>query len=199
MTPDDVKDGLKNGLFKRPDMEFTEEKVGGYVLHVLKGPGDQSFCIPQSKIVLVGRADVLRKILERDKRPRLSPSFERAFSSADFGCSRVRIGAGKRAGAEGLAGLQQGRVFPEASCSEVDFGSDHATKLTLYFKTPAEAEAAGKEAEESLKKEIPSGSESMKEARQNARVRSSGSTLTISTRVREQTVIDEMKGLKTGR
>jgi len=194
MTPAEIKEGLQNGLFKQV-MEFTEEKVGPYVLYVQKGPGANSFCLPESRIVVVGPADSLRKILQRDKRPQLSASFEKAFAGADFSSSKVSIGAGKRAGAGGVAGLQQGRAFPDASCTETNYGSDHTSKVTFYFKDSAAAEDARKEAEESLKKEVPSGREAVKEARKNARVRTSGSTLIISTSVREETVIKDMKQL----
>ena len=45
---------FRPSIFGKVNLEFTEEKVGAYVLYAQKG-GNQSFCIPESRIVVVGR------------------------------------------------------------------------------------------------------------------------------------------------
>lgn len=190
LKPEEIKEGMGKSPLGNVKVEFSEEKVGSHVLYVAKGLGPTSFCIPESKILLVGSAATLRKILERGKTPEMSENFKKAYSAADFSNARVSVSGSKKAGG-GLIGIGS-KVKPEASLLQVSYGSNITTKQVYYFKDSADAEEARKEAEESLQKEPIINSEMIKEMRKNASISKFGSTLTLSTYVREQTMIDEM-------
>jgi hypothetical protein len=180
--------GLKRG--------FAEEKVGSYVLYKLDaGLMARAFCVPESKIVLVGAADELRKILQRDKKPEFSEGFQRAWSDADFSATWVVIIATITGGKPGGDKMAGGAQLPAATLTQLDYGTTVKVIIVSYYKDADDAEEGRKQVVEKLEKRgvttLGLGTESNKELKQNASVSRSGSKVTLTSSVKDQTMIDD--------
>jgi len=61
--------------------KFTKEAVGDYAMYTR---GTSAFCVAESKVVLLGEPDTLRKVLKRDGKPNFSEGMKAAIKEADF-------------------------------------------------------------------------------------------------------------------
>jgi hypothetical protein len=201
LKPDELKNALKPGGFgfggggmEQGGGEYIEEKAGGYSLFVRKNKGgggiEFSFCVPESRIIICGQADHLRKILRRDKKPELPETFRKAYNGADFSNSAVTVVGGQKGFGGGIGG-GKAKAEAEATCMQINYGSSMSIKVTAYFKDSETAERARREAEDEMKNEKVGNSDVLKELRRNARVSKSGSSVTVSTSVREETILNE--------
>jgi hypothetical protein len=70
---------IKSAIGQQP-MDYRETKVGRYTLY----EGSATFCPVDSKLIVFADAITLRKILERDGKPKLSEAMQAAVKQADF-------------------------------------------------------------------------------------------------------------------
>ncbi len=68
----------------RKGTTYTEVKVGKYLLHEPADANSPAFCVPDKKVVIVGRTEALRTILQRDKKPVFPEGLQMAMKQADF-------------------------------------------------------------------------------------------------------------------
>jgi phage FluMu protein Com len=73
---------------KNAAASFTETRANGKTINErntqFPGQNSMSFCVVDSKLVLMGNASVLKTVLERDKAPDLSEKMKTAMKAADF-------------------------------------------------------------------------------------------------------------------
>jgi len=198
---EDIKAAFKSGQFTK-DFDYTEETVGSYKLYVhkIKGfggkeiEGGMAFCVPESHILLTGNPETLRKVLKRDKKPEMSAGMKKAFADASFSNTTVHVSSTKSLGILSASGKD--RTSQEGSCMMTDYGSSIKHKIIIYYKDTESAEKAKKDWEEDLKKEPLEQSESSREARKSASISRSGSTVTVTYSVKEQTAINDIKKIR---
>ncbi len=65
------------------DHTFKEEKVGTFTMYVPDQEYRSAFCLQNNKTLLSGRVKELKPVLERTKKPELSPGLHAALRSAD--------------------------------------------------------------------------------------------------------------------
>jgi hypothetical protein len=71
------------------DTKYTEVKVGKYTMQEGEKPqyakrAAKAFCVADSKVVIWGRADSLKAVLERDKKPELSAGMQTVLKETDL-------------------------------------------------------------------------------------------------------------------
>src|SRR5262249_9166477 len=82
ITAADLLAKIKNG-------KYTDVKVNKYTMYQGEQPSyskipPKAFCVVDSKLVVYGRADTLRAVLERDKKPELSSGLQTALKETDL-------------------------------------------------------------------------------------------------------------------
>ncbi|MGE3804988.1 MAG: hypothetical protein AB7K24_09980 [Gemmataceae bacterium] len=97
ISADDLQASLKKS---QPWVkEFKEEKVGSYTVYryaeigtsfrvagqsAPKAELNEAFCLPESNVIVMGKFDVLKAVLERGKPAELSPELVAAMKEVDF-------------------------------------------------------------------------------------------------------------------
>jgi DNA-directed RNA polymerase subunit RPC12/RpoP len=141
----DAKDILADKNNKGP---YKESTVNGYTLY--EGPSD-AFCVPDKKHVVAGKADTLRKILQRDKKPEFSDNMKAAMKRVDFSKSvAVALDSeGSTANsptAKDLAPMELQWAALEANCK-----TDIEVTITVQSKSENGAKEIKKKADELVK------------------------------------------------
>jgi hypothetical protein len=76
---------------KGPDIKsnlgktFSETTVNGSTIYQNDNDNDQSFCVVEADLVLVGKFKLLKAVVDRGKKPELSEAMQNALKKADFG------------------------------------------------------------------------------------------------------------------
>jgi len=154
VTADDVKRWDGRGAWMPP------EKVRGYVIHsVLQGPVEadhdsSSFCVPSSKVVLLGGARSLRKVLKRNGGATMNPQMERGLKMVDLDKHLVKVVGYQEPGGASLGNDNplspgtlthtKGRVVVLKTC-QTQFGAT-VDSTVVFVCTDAEAAQALKPA-----------------------------------------------------
>jgi hypothetical protein len=142
---------------------FTGSKVGSYTLYETPGGDGNAFCVAKSKLVLFGPASSLRSVLQRNKKPDLSPKLNAAVKEADFSSTIViaaaapKQGGGKPAGNIGGLPISGAALF--AGDDDVDgmvlqakVTADVSLTFMLLCRDPATATVAKRKLDEGLTK-----------------------------------------------
>lgn len=191
VTASDLLAKIKNG-------KYTEVKVNKYAMQ----QGEQSsyskiapkaFCVVDAKLVVYGRADTLRAILERDKKPELSSGLQTALKETDLtkpiafavDFKDIMAKANRRPSKDPLS---QGMGMVEALAGQATFNPDRITATALCKDAEAadnlrkliEGGLVAAKMQPGLPKEFTSGLESVK-------VTSSGSKLTLTSDLKAAT------------
>jgi hypothetical protein len=144
----DLTSKAKNG-------KFNSETVGSYTVYTR---GKDALCVPESKLILLGEAETLKKVLKRDRAPELSPGMKAALKETDF--SKTIAVAADLKGLVGKSGGRQGNNamggLPFSGGADeilknaegvggwVSVKSDIAWKITVIFKDSTSASDAKK-------------------------------------------------------
>lgn len=67
-----------------PKANYTETKVGKYVLYDPQNSLNPAFCVLDKKRLVFGDKDALREVLQRDKKPDFSKNMQEALKQMDF-------------------------------------------------------------------------------------------------------------------
>jgi hypothetical protein len=73
----DLRSRIKNS-------NYTETKIGKYVVHESQNVLHPTFCVVDKKRVVVGKKEVLQAVLQRDKKPEFSKNLQDALKQTDF-------------------------------------------------------------------------------------------------------------------
>jgi hypothetical protein len=141
----DAKDILADKNNKGP---YKEATVNGYTLY--EGPSD-AFCVPDKKHVVAGKADILRKVLQRDKKPEFSENMNAAMKKVDFSKSvAVAMDSAGAAGnspfAKDLNSMELQWAALEANCK-----TDIDVTITVQSKSENGAKEIKKKADDLVK------------------------------------------------
>ncbi len=63
---------------------YSQSKVGKYVVHSSQDPANPSFCVLEKTRLLVGHKDTLHSVVLRDKKPDFTKNMEAAMNCVDF-------------------------------------------------------------------------------------------------------------------
>lgn len=69
---------------KIPNSNYTEAKIGKYVVQESQTPAHPTFCVLDKKRVLFGEKDAVRAVLLRDKKPEFAANMQAALKQVDF-------------------------------------------------------------------------------------------------------------------
>jgi len=198
---EEVRERLINYHRELLHAAVSEEAVGSYKLFVMKHPLDVesnslSFCIPENNILIFGPPDVVRKILQRKKKPEFSARLKKIFSEVDFTRSDVEVIAPAReSNEEEKDGFDLGAEsrHVEAAYTELNQDTTIFYKIVYICKDAAGAEEVRKKVNELYKQESPKDTATDKERRSNLKVSRSGVTVTVTSHVKEQSLLDDLK------
>lgn len=70
---------------------YAQETVGAYILYVPSTKWRESFCFINDKTIAFGRADELKKVLARDRKPDFSANLQAAIKAADLSASLTMV------------------------------------------------------------------------------------------------------------
>jgi hypothetical protein len=140
---------------------FTSAKVGSYTLYETPGGNGDGFCVAKPKLIVFGPAKSLREVLQRNKKPDLSPKLSTAMKEADFSKTIVVAAAAPKQGAgkpANIGGLPIGGN-PFAGDDDVDgvvvqvkVATDVSITLVAICKDSATATVAKRKIDEGLTK-----------------------------------------------
>jgi hypothetical protein len=137
---------------RTPNIDYMETKVAGKTVYEprpraggIPSQNTEGFCVVGSKLVVFGKVDTLKSVLNRGKAPELSDRMNGLLKSADFSkavtiVAQSDTSKGVGGGFGGLFGPQAGlsggknEVDPESAVGTVAVDSDLTMKLTLTFK-----------------------------------------------------------------
>jgi hypothetical protein len=69
---------------KIPNANYTETKIGKYVLHDPQNSSSPAFCILDKKRLVIGDKEAVREVLQRNKKPEFSKNMQDALKQVDF-------------------------------------------------------------------------------------------------------------------
>jgi hypothetical protein len=139
----DLRTNMKNTT-------YTETKIGKYLLQEPADPSSPAFCVPDKKVVIVGKTEALRAVLKRDKKPVFSEGLQTAMKQVDFS-KTIAFAMDARASQSkpgAVAGMPMGpeRMFQE-SLDKADglavqskIGSDVRLDITILCPNSRNAE-----------------------------------------------------------
>jgi hypothetical protein len=136
---------------RTPNLDYIETKVAGKSVYEprprgggISSPNAEGFCVVDSKLVVFGKVDTLKSVLNRGKAPELSDRMNSLLKSADFSkavtlvaqsdtAKGVGSGFGDLFGPAGLPGGKN-QVEAESAVGTLAVDKDLTLKLTLTFK-----------------------------------------------------------------
>jgi hypothetical protein len=140
----DLRTGMKRTT-------YTETKIGKYLLQEPADSSSPAFCVPDKKVVIVGKTEALRAVLKRDKKPVFSEGLLAAMKQVDFSktiafAMDARTGQSKPGappaapflGANPL--LAQGFDKADGLAVQSQFGSDVRVDITILCRESKNAE-----------------------------------------------------------
>ncbi len=204
----DIQSGMKEN---NKEAKFTEKKVGSYTMYENDSKWGESFAVVGSKVVVIGPAEDLKKILERNKKPEFAAGMQKALDKADF--SKTIAFAVNVKELDDRAKKEMSRELPPGSNIDLDSvegvagylhaSSDLSASFTATCKDSGTAEKLKKQADESLNdgkkqlKEIPFPMpKEVSEIIASVKVSQSGATATVSLTVKSATIISIYKEFK---
>ncbi len=75
---------LQEILSKVSNGNYSQSKVGKYVVHSSQNPANPSFCVLEKSRLLIGHKDTIHSVLLRDKKPDFTKNMEAAMNCVDF-------------------------------------------------------------------------------------------------------------------
>jgi hypothetical protein len=139
---------------KKTNVTYTEVKVGNYTIYEsAQGLDSNSFCMPENDVVVIGSSGTLRKVLERNSKPKFSDRLTKAIGQADFGKNAVQVKDGNLE-TGGLLGVGASKTKPETVVTTFDMGKDMKLTATAFFSDAKLAESGKKEFEDEKQKMI---------------------------------------------
>jgi hypothetical protein len=147
---------------RAPNIDYQETKVAGKSVYEprprgggISSPNAEGFCVVDSKLVVFGKVDTLKSVLNRGKAPELSDRMNSLLKSADFSKAVTLVaqsdtpkgvgsGFGNLFGPAGLPGGKS-QVEAEGAVGTLAVDKDLTLKLAMTFKdSKAAAEAKTK-------------------------------------------------------
>ncbi len=132
-----------------------EEKVGGATLYAPEF--GEAFALVDSKTVLFGRKEGLKKVLERGGKPKMTEGMKAALKEADFSKTVTVAFDGKSVAKEAAGAIPPGTPLGDVSgivagieggALNADLGSDLKISATVLCKDSSTAEQLKKKADE---------------------------------------------------
>jgi hypothetical protein len=188
---------------KKANVAYREVTAGSHTIHESDaGPNPlglttSSFCMLEGDLILFGRTDSIRRILERKGKPKFTEKADKAVGQADFSRSMVMAMDGSATLPPGMGGMQgmfgpgagmagaPGGGRPQAICMGMDFDQEIRANISMYLNSSKEASDFKKQFDEGkrmLEQQINQAPPQMREILEMLRkmeVSTSGNWLTM--------------------
>jgi hypothetical protein len=195
VKPDDMIKAIKK---KNPGANYEDTKKGDKKIYSPKDGFGQAFCVVDTKMVVFGKADELKKIIERDKAPDLSDNMKKMIGKASFR-KTVGFAFALKDAKKGGGNFAGDIPPPEMGYGYVDIGKDIDASVTLIFGSSKDAESAKTKADKGIadmKKGMasdPTGKEFVDAV--DVKVKQSGSDVTLDVTVKGSSLSKGAKSL----
>lgn len=195
--------------------QYKEVKVGRFTMY--QGPFD-AFCVPEDTIIVRGPTDVLKAVLDRNKRPALREGLKKMLKRAKLSHTVLIVADTSEAQAKAAfsselskSGLPVGQQLDQVTNSvqsvvvEADVTTDVSLNATLVCKDGAGAESTRQTIEKGLadaKQQMPSMAmfapavvQQMTQMIESIKASSAGSEVNVSARFDPRPLLDAFKGI----